>query len=713
MKMHRFVFGGFLVASLSWMGCMSDDPADETTDGGSTADAGNPADSGMVADAGMPADAGMEDSDAGDMPGTTAIRVFHGSPAADGLTPSGVDVVTGGAAVATALTYTSGTEAIVVPPGEYAFDVFANGADYQMDTPAISIPSLAYDADMNYTAVAYDDAGTPSALRIEDDLSAPAAGKMRVRAIHIADGVGQVDVWNFTDPENPAPFFVDLDFGAASDAAEIDAQAYVLGIDVDNDGNPDLTFDVPALAAGTVANLYAVNDDTGVSIVAQLEDDTTVVLAAGSGDVRFAHLSPDAPAVDIYVRGQTTPLVDGGAYATHADYASVPAAVVNLDVYVAGADLEATPAPTPVISVEGFYIENGKSYTITAIGEVAVSSNEPLSVVALTDDLSELPANTIRVRALHAAVGVGQVDLWNITEGTTPAPLVPDFDYGTSADSLELPADGALTLGLDVNNDGLPEYRIEVPGLPAGTIANLYAVADSTGVAILADIGDDGAAMARLAGVGASYIRVAHASDIANGATAAGVDVYLQGETTGALVPALKFQEATGALVVDAGDYAFDVYATGSTVSPALTIPSLTYAAGGAYTLVAYDDNASISPLRVEEDFTATTTGTARVQVVHVANGVGQVDVFNTASTSSPLVADLDFAGQATTEVPAGTYTLGIDVDNDPSTFEGGTFSLPPLVDGDVVTAYAVMDSMGVDLFLHLADGTFAVVPAN
>jgi hypothetical protein len=643
----------------------------------------------------------------------TSIRVFHGSPAADGLTPSGVDVVTGGNAVATALTYTNGTEAVVVPAGDYAFDVFATGADYANDAPAISIPSLSYEATKNYTAVAYDDNGTPSAIRIEDDLSAPATGKIRVRAIHIADGVGQVDIWNFTDPDNPAPVFVDVDFGAATEAAEVDAAAMVLGFDVNDDAKPDVMFDIPALAAGTVANLFAVADADGVKIVAQLDGATTVAIPASTTDVRFAHLSPDAPAVDIYVRGQATPIIDGGAYTTHMDYAALPSGVVTLDVYADGTDLAANPAPAPVISIQDFYLEGGKAFTLAAIGELAGGSAEPLSVTALEDDVSAPGAAQIRVRAFHAAVGVGQVDIWNITDANNPTPLIVDFDFAAAGENLILPAETALVLGIDVNNDALPEFEIDVPGLPAGTVANLYAVADTDGVALIADIGNDGAAMTRLDATGASYVRVVHASKLANDATVAGVDVFLDGQTTGALVTALGFQTATGALVVESGDYAFDIYATGDTAAPALEIPSLSYGAGGAYALVAYDAASAINPLRIEEDFTSPTAGTARVQVVHVANGVGEVDVYNTASIAAPLVPDLGFEGSATTEVPAGTYSLGIDVDNDAGTFEGGTFTLPALADGDVVTVYAINDGLRVELMLHLRDGTFAVVEPN
>ena len=44
----------------------------------------------------------------------------------------------------------------------------------------------------------------------------------------------------------------------------------------DDDEVPDLTFDLPDLAAGTVANVFAVNDGGDIYLLAQLGDATTV-----------------------------------------------------------------------------------------------------------------------------------------------------------------------------------------------------------------------------------------------------------------------------------------------------------------------------------------------------------------------------------------------------------------------------------------------------
>ena len=110
-----------------------------------------------------------------------------------------------------------------------------------------------------------------------DDYEGLASGQIRIRAIHTAPAVGEVDIWNIPETGDPAPLYENVPFGAAGDYLDVPASAYTLGFDVDDDATPDVIFDVPALEAGTVANVFATNDDAGnVFLVAQLADGSTV-----------------------------------------------------------------------------------------------------------------------------------------------------------------------------------------------------------------------------------------------------------------------------------------------------------------------------------------------------------------------------------------------------------------------------------------------------
>ena len=89
--------------------------------------------------------------------------------------------------------------------------------------------------------------------------------------------MGQVDIWNITDPSSPTPIIQDFDYGTANEAVELPLNtAFVLGVDVDDDANPDAVFNIPSTLTGFVG-VYAVTDATGAPFLfAHLEDGTTV-----------------------------------------------------------------------------------------------------------------------------------------------------------------------------------------------------------------------------------------------------------------------------------------------------------------------------------------------------------------------------------------------------------------------------------------------------
>ncbi len=203
---------------------------------------------------------------------TAAVRVLHLSPDAPG-----VDVFVDGGKdpVVQNLTFPGGTPYIEVPAGTYTFDVAATGTT--AEDAVLTIKDLALEAGSSYTAVALNKLSSITALPLVDDYANLAAGNIRIRAVHAAAAVGQVDIWNVTDPANPSPLYENVDFGVAGKALDVPAGAYALGIDVNDDKKPDLTFSLPSLPAGTAANVFAVNDAAGkVFLLAELRDGSTV-----------------------------------------------------------------------------------------------------------------------------------------------------------------------------------------------------------------------------------------------------------------------------------------------------------------------------------------------------------------------------------------------------------------------------------------------------
>ncbi len=204
-------------------------------------------------------------------------------------------------------------------------------------------------------------------------------------------------------------------------------------------------------------------DDTGT------EDTGTTATSA----IRVLHLSPDAPAVDVFVDDGMEAPVTGLAFLRGTPHVTLPAGEHRFRVAPAGAGASAA-----VIDVSPT-MEADVKYTAVAIGRVAA-----IQPLLLVDDASGLAADKIRVQVAHAASAVGQVDIWNLTGGT-PSLLLENVDFGASATLPDLPA-GAYRVGFDVNNDAVPDVTFSLPSLPGGTSVNLFAVSDASDTVWLA-----------------------------------------------------------------------------------------------------------------------------------------------------------------------------------------------------------------------------------
>jgi len=71
---------------------------------------------------------------------------------------------------------------------------------------------------------------------------------------------------------------------------------------------------------------------------------------------------------------------------------------------------------------------------------VAFDALEDIQAMALHDDYEELESGSFRVRAIHAATGVGEVDIWNITDMGSPATLYEDVPFAAVGDYYDLGA---------------------------------------------------------------------------------------------------------------------------------------------------------------------------------------------------------------------------------------------------------------------------------
>jgi Domain of unknown function (DUF4397) len=216
-------------------------------------------------------------------------------------------------------------------------------------------------------------------------------------------------------------------------------------------------------------------------------------LAQGSEDaqVRVAHLSPDAPNVDVYVNGE--PALTDIPYTTVSSYLSLPAGTQQVTVYATG------DTSSPVIDAP-VKLAAGGAYTIAAVGLVTDGS---ITAQVYQDDLKAPSAGNAKLRLIHASPDAGPVDV--VPRGGDP--LVTDLAFPEDTTYVEVPA-GTYTL--DVNAAGTDQMVLTVPNaaLASGGVYSAFAVgtvyADSLDVLLVQDNASTGATASATASASAS-----------------------------------------------------------------------------------------------------------------------------------------------------------------------------------------------------------------
>lgn len=127
--------------------------------------------------------------------------------------------------------------------------------------------------------------------------------------------------------------------------------------------------------------------------------------ADGDGYVRLAHLSPDTPAVDVYLKndnGKTPAQVfPGVAYGAMSDYLRLPAGTYQVAMRKSGAAASAKPILTTEVVVQ-----SGDAYTVAGVGRYA-----DLGLRVLKDNLQLPSGDESKVRVIQASVKAPVLDV--------------------------------------------------------------------------------------------------------------------------------------------------------------------------------------------------------------------------------------------------------------------------------------------------------------
>ncbi len=185
--------------------------------------------------------------------------------------------------------------------------------------------------------------------------------------------------------------------------------------------------------------------------------DNNSVPAAGNAHVRFVHLSPDAPNVDIAVTGGPV-IFPNVPFKGVAGYAPVPAGTYDLEARIAGTS-------TVALALPGVKLDEGKIYTVFAVGLVAGSGDKALSVVVDVQAPSAPATGKARVRVLHAVPDAPAVSVFVNDQVAFFGVAFKDLTgYATlAAGTYNVKVKPALADVLILDNDGsssldLPDY---------------------------------------------------------------------------------------------------------------------------------------------------------------------------------------------------------------------------------------------------------------
>jgi hypothetical protein len=180
---------------------------------------------------------------------------------------------------------------------------------------------------------------------------------------------------------------------------------------------------------------------------------------------RVAHLSPDAPNIDIYVEGER--VREGISYGTVTDYRDLPPGTYTVQVVPAGEDpSEAVLEETVEVGDEDPTIDG----LLAVIGEVA-DENQPLEALFLDDDNSPVDPGTARVRVLHASPDAPAVD---VVAGENGDALFENVGFGESGYT-EVP-EGEYTLDIYPAGDRETSVFETDVSLAGGTVYSAFAI---------------------------------------------------------------------------------------------------------------------------------------------------------------------------------------------------------------------------------------------
>lgn len=563
------------------------------------------------------------------------LRVGHLSPDA----PE-VDVYVNDQLTLESVPYLAFSNYLTVESGTYNIKVTPANSNM-----AVIDANVTLDANVNYSVVAMGllSNNTLAPYVFIDDLVE--GGQAKVRFIHGSPNAPAVDV----RLRNGGILFGNTMFGLAAAGIEVGAGTYDFDVNVAGTNDIALLIDDVPLNNGTNYTVFAtglLGDATtplsAIAVVDDIESGSAVVALNTSSpeyaQVRIAHLSPDAPNVDVWVGGLLT--LPNVPFRTFSPYLNVLAnRPTEIEIFVAGS------STNPVIAAE-LTFEADDAHTIAATGLVG---NGSLGPIVINDDLNTNDGS--RIRFIHTSPGAPAVDL-TLTDGTV---LFGNVEFNEALSFINV---AATSYDLQVRVAGTSTVVLSFGdvALSSGTNYSIFATGllnDGTLTATVAiDAPGNGSTSLNLVPAMAE-LRVAHLSP-----DAPNVDVFVDGNRVLENVP---FTAVSSYLDVPAKSQTVEVFITGTTMNPVISA-TLTWLPNEAYTvaatgLVGAND---LSPIVLRDDRTGSQNGDAHVRFVHTGPDAPNVNI-RVANGGPTLFENVPFRGIAD-YIGVGSATYDLEV---------------------------------------------------
>ncbi|HKJ59737.1 MAG TPA: DUF4397 domain-containing protein, partial [Halobacteriales archaeon] len=204
-------------------------------------------------------------------------------------------------------------------------------------------------------AVGQEDADTTT--------EAPDQDSAFIRVAHVSPDAPPVDV--YVDGEQ---ILADVPFGAVSDYAEFPADTYNVTITPAGDNETVVFEGNLTLEARSVSTLFAsgeVSENATQPFEPVLFEDDAFRPAENESAVSVAHMSPDAPTVDVTANNGSVVLAQNLSYQNASEYVTVPAGNHTVEIRPASPGANATPVFTANVT-----LENETAYSAIAVGYI-------------------------------------------------------------------------------------------------------------------------------------------------------------------------------------------------------------------------------------------------------------------------------------------------------------------------------------------------------